>query len=169
MTTTYESNVDDVHRSVMEAITGFNFHKGGSGWHMVEAVADGIQERSADRQMAAVQVWYANEPIYRAWKQRKYGTDKTNYRTGQMLSRESLLGVVVIDTNTIEIRYGTGRPPAYSENGYMEDSDRQTTDIEKAYWASQDDRQFFELDDRIKDHTFQIFTDAFGDHIRNCV
>jgi hypothetical protein len=86
-----------------------------------------------------------------------------------MLSRTSILGTVVIDTNEIEIRYGTGKPPTYSDNGFMTESDRQTTDIEKAYWASQDDRQFFELDDEIKDATFQIFTDAFGQHLRSCV
>lgn len=164
----YEHNADEIGRWIQKSVNEFTFQKGLSGWHMVEAVADGIQERSADKQMAAVQVWYANEPEYRAWKKAHYGTDKTNYRTGQMLSRESLLGVVKIDTNSIEIQYGTGKSPTTSDNGYMDKSDRQVTDIEKAYWASQDDRQFFELDDKIKDATFQIFTDAFGDHLRSC-
>jgi hypothetical protein len=50
------------------------------------------------------------------------GTYKTNYRTKQMLSRESLLGEVVVNKDSAEVRYGTGKPPTAGAEGNIEDA-----------------------------------------------
>ena len=116
---------------------------------------------------ALASILLARRP-YRSKKGKKYGTTKTNFRTGQMISRASVLGTVIITKNSVEIRYGTGQPPTSSVNGYIEERDKQITDVEKAEYADELGRPFFELDDQICDHTFNIIGDGLGDHIRSC-
>jgi hypothetical protein len=73
---------------------------------------------------SADEPWPENSERYRTKKLRKYKAGKTNYRTKQMLSRESLLGEVVVNKDSVAIRYGTGNPPTSGAEGCTEESDK---------------------------------------------
>lgn len=115
------------------------------------SVAEGIQERSKERQCGAKDVWPENEYSYRKDKAEKYGTELTNYRTSQMLSTESLLANVGTTDNgrTAVMQYGTGTAPKTSMTGYIEDADKLVTDTEKAAFAHELGRPFFQVDQEI--------------------
>lgn len=166
MSTSYHSNIDDVGAWLDRCIDGFSLNEDERGRDIAESIAEGIEVRSDQEQSGALDDWPKNSEPYRTRKLRKYGTDKTNYRTKQMLSRASLLGDVVVNKDSVDIRYGTGRPPDGS-SGHVEKSDQQITDIEKARFAHQLGRPFFELDDEIADKAFEIFCDQFEDHIES--
>lgn len=168
MSTSYESNIDDVGRWLRESIGGFSLHDSEAGVNMMEKVVTGIQKRSfADQCTWDGEAWPENSDRYLAFKKANYGSGLINYRTGQMLSQTSLLGENHIGDKQLEIRYGTGRPPEDSMNGYMESSDLETTDREKAEIAELNGRGFFDLDDDIREQAFQVFSEAFGKHLRS--
>jgi hypothetical protein len=173
MSTKYFSNDSEIDAWLRASVAAFDIRDRGVGHDAAEAVADGIIERSHEQQKGATVPWPENSDNppgqgYRSKKGKRYGTTKTNFRTGQMLSRASVLGTVVITKNTVEIRYGTGKPPTSSVNGYIEERDKQITDVEKAEYADELGRPFFELDETICDHIFDIIGDGLGDHIRSC-
>ncbi len=74
----------------------------------------------------------------------KYGWDDTNYRTGQMLSFDSLLGQVIVTPTLVTIRYGTGLllKESKSPTGYIEPADEKITDDEKSFYAHTQGRGF---------------------------
>ena len=173
MPPSYDSNVDDVFAWLTRCVDGFSLAESGRGNSIAETIAQGIEERSDQRQQGADEPWPENSDNppgkgYRSRKRRKYKTDKTNYRTKQMLSRESLLGEVVVNKDSVTINYGTGKPPTAGAEGYIENSDKQITDIEKAFYAHQLDRPFFELDEQLIDKVFDDFCDELEEHLQSC-
>jgi hypothetical protein len=107
----------------------------------------GIMGRIAQEVTPDGSPWPANDPGYAAEKEKKYGWDETNRRTGQMTSQESLYGRTTIEPEVVTLRYGTGQPPSSSRapTGYMSKSDRATTDEAKAMHAHSAGRGFYGL------------------------
>ncbi len=168
MSTSQYSNIEDVYHWLDESVSGFSLHESEAGMNMIEKVVTGIQLRSiADQMTWDAQPWPENQGEYLSYKKAHYDSGLINYRTGQMLSQTSLLGENHIGEKQLEIRYGTGKPPDSSMNGYMESSDFETTDREKAEIAELNGREFFDLDDEIREQTFQVFSEAFGKHLRS--
>jgi hypothetical protein len=156
------SNIDDVDRAITGTLYRFGMTSQSKqrnlGEDLAHGVADGIEVRSDQQQRGEVVIWPENSDNppgkgYKSRKKRLYGTDKTNYRTSQMLSHESLVGELLVDRNEVKMTYGTDRAPTTSANGYIEERDKRVTDREKAAYAHEDgkDRDFYELDEQIVD------------------
>jgi len=156
---TFTSDQEKVLVDLKALSLSFGFHatiEGKSlGRDIAGLTADMIAARSIDRQAGASGAWPPNsdEPPgkgYRSWKQKKYNVDLANVRTGQMLSIESLLGTTIVDTNRVQMLYGTAQPPSRSSaSSYFDPkTDGAITDIEKAFFCS-DARPFYELDEEI--------------------
>ena len=176
----YETNVDEIGRSLIGVIESFGFtstHEGKAlGELIVDEVVGGIQARSAERQCGGVGPrWPINEKTRYEEKQKRLGVCLTNFDTGQMLSAESLKGKVRISQNLVEIEYGTGeaadvpdRLPATHRIDVLGGTAKEpVTDIDKATYAAEQGRGFFELDDEICDETFKAFSETLSEHIRN--
>jgi hypothetical protein len=185
MSHTYRSNAEEIGRRLVEQIRSFGFrttHEGKAlGELIVDNIIDGIQVRSTETQSApSTGPWPVNSDNppgqgYRSRKRRQYGTDLTNIRTGQMLSADSLRGKTTIEDRLVKMEYGT--------NLVMEGSalsDRRTstktsvgdfrydvTDVDKATYANEQHRSFFELDQEIMDANFQRVNDALAAHLAN--
>lgn len=114
-------------------------------------------------------------PGYRTRKRQAYGwpeaDGKPNYRTGQMLSHLSLFGNTVVGPDLIEMHYGIDAAPAgcYSPVDNRTASERRAdesvTDREKAGWAEDNDRPFYELDDEIRDAVLEEAERLLSDYI----
>lgn len=156
---TITSNADEAHAWLDRVVDSFDFARpgveGSLGRDLAVAAAEGMVERSiVDQTERTGSPFLANEPIYARWKAAKYDAHQPNVRTGQMLSLQSMLGDVDISPEDVALRYGTGQPPASAFSGVaLSESDRSITDIEKAFFASED-RPFYGLDDSI-DETLQ--------------
>lgn len=109
------------------------------GRDAAKAVAERIAEAAADQKTTDDEPFPNNAPEYAAWKDKKYGVGPDAYgrRTGQMLSLESLLGEVDVTRDEVTISYGTGQAPERSSaSGYINESDKSITDIEKAFFVT---------------------------------
>lgn len=140
----YTSNIDALAAKIQEAIDSFGFRSaapGGSGdlgEACAKAVAEDIHSSALDGQEEPDGTQFPdNEDRYAAMKAAKYGRTGRSFgfRTGQTLSVESLMGQVEASDDELTMRYGTGRIVSQSDggSGYVADSDRQQTDIEKMY------------------------------------
>ena len=149
-----DSNQPEIDAALDQLVSGLSFAHVGQdqalGRELVTIVAEGIAARSAEGMAAGGGLWYANEPKYERWKKKRYGVEQPNYRTGQMLSQTSLEGDATIGETAIEMRYGTGTPPAAAGGVPLSVSDESITDIEKAFFCSAL-RPFYELDDDISE------------------
>jgi hypothetical protein len=184
----YTTNVDEVNAWTVGLFDTFGFtstYEGKAlGNVLAETTAEGIRERSIERQCdGSGTPWPVNSDGdgslssrnatsvhgqgYRSRKRRLYGTDLTNVRTGQMLSIQSLMAKVVVTQYLVEIHYGTGEPPTSSSTGYIEDADKRISDDDKAFYAHEQGRKFFELDADICDANFAAFSKALGAHMAN--
>jgi hypothetical protein len=133
-----------------------------------EGNAEGIAIRSANEQKGGEgPPWKENSEPYRSDKFRRYGVTDTNYRTRQMLSIQSLEGTTTITKDLVTIAYGTGQAPTSGATGYIDPKADDATDVEKAGWAEEQGRGFFQLDENIKQHNFEDFSKALGEHMRN--
>jgi hypothetical protein len=156
---TATSNVDDVLRDLKAIALSFGFEATIEGKTLGDDIAgitaDMIAARSIDTESGADGQWPANAPKYAEWKAAKYGVDKPNFRTGQMLSIESLIGGTAVSTHDVQMQYGTGQPPTRSATGqgFNSATDGSVTDIEKAYFCSTT-RPFYMLDETIGDAVF---------------
>lgn len=117
-------------------------------------VVRGIQERAATELRGAdPSQWKANKPAYRDYKARHYGVfDMPNFRTGQMLSQESLWGRTTITKDEVLLTYGLNEAPSRSAapTGYLSEQDERHSDVEKGWYAhNTHNRPFYELDDVI--------------------
>lgn len=165
-----DSNIDDIAGFITGLADGFSFVHSGAGMESVEKVVTGIQHRSEQFQCTGGgEAWPENSPEYLIDKANRYGTRLINYRTGQMLGQESLIGETVIEDKLVTMRYGTGRPPQSSVNGYMEPSDEEVTDIEKAEIALASGRAFYELDDAINEQVGAVVAEAYAEYLRGKV
>jgi hypothetical protein len=149
------SNIDEVARWLDSVVTEFDFDQPGTNSSMAQdcgvAVAEGIVKRSYDQQMGASEVWPENSDEYAKYKEEHYGSRWINVRTSQMLSMASLTANITTtdDGKTAVMNYGTGEPPNSSITGYLEESDKEVTDKEKAAIAHANGRPFFEIDEDI--------------------
>ena len=102
----------------------------------IEVITDGIQARSlasrgADALGSDDAEWPENHPRYRDRKERLYGQQNPNFRTTQMLSRESIRGESAIGHDEVSWQYGTGLPSPDGKTKH----DRTVTDRQKAHYA----------------------------------
>jgi hypothetical protein len=149
------SNIDQVEAWVINSVSGFGLDAPGPtstvGHDMMVAVAEGIQARSLVQQRGATEVWPENSDDYAKYKEEHYASKWINVKTSQMLSMLSLLGEfrLLDDKRTLEWLYGTGDPPRSSITGFLDESDLEVTDREKAVIAHASGRSFFELDQQM--------------------
>ncbi len=151
----YHENTADLRGFVVGTIETFDFRAATEegralGEILPDVIADGISERSTrERAAPSTGTWRENEEKYKRRKLRLYGVGETNSRTGQMLSILSLRGKVTIEPQLLTMEYGTGQPPSSGSTGYISDQDRLITDEDKAFYAAEDGRGFYELDETI--------------------
>lgn len=181
----YRTNVDAVGAKIVAQIATFGFtstHEGRAlGELLVDETVEGIVKRSRERQCDGEgNYWPPNTRKRIRAKARRNGECLTNFDTGQMLSVESLKGTVTITQYLVTIAYGTGevgKQPtreaaryAYARNvdtvaAYV--AAEAVTDDDKAFYAAQQHRAFYQLDETIKATNFAVFTDALGAHMKN--
>jgi hypothetical protein len=162
--------IDEYFRDLNALIATFNFTRKGRekalGREAAQLVAEGIVDRSAKKQGGADNNWPPNSAKYTAWKENLYNVKLIGFRTGQMISIESLLGHVDIEPLHVLIRYGTGLPPTRSmSSSYISDEDRKVTDTQKADFFTAKKGDFFEVDDTIADKVREHFASALEDFI----
>lgn len=174
----YESNIDDVAGWIDEAFEEIGWgmpasHGGGTlGAEVIDTVIDGIQARSLVKRgadsLGGEEEWLDNHPEYRKKKERTYGEHNPNFRTTQMLSRDSLRGDPVIGHEETTWPYGTGRPSADGRTKH----DRTITDVEKARYAEEGQsehrirRPFFAVTEEDADDALIVVEDAVAAHFQ---
>lgn len=149
-------NLDQVMKFVRDAHATFGFHVQGDsgqsvGEEMCEAGAHAIHDLGIGQQRGGKTVsWPINSDNppgrgYRSKKQRAYGTTLTNVRTndgpGSLLNVESIKGLPGVTPHKVTWQYGLSQTP---ENHIWAD-DLRRTDREKAVYAHEQRRGFFEL------------------------
>lgn len=175
-----EPNIREVAVWLRQFIQSFNFHRKGIdkslGRDCVNAVAWHIAERSADGHGPDGEQWDENQdPEYRREKTEHYGwpdPPPTNYLTGQMLGFVSLVGQPDIQEHEIEMRYGTGKGPegqcwSPSDNRTQEqkESDDAVTDEQKAMWAQERGRDFYQGDDETEARVIEVAAEALDTYL----
>jgi len=182
------SNLEDIIAWYRASGTTFNFKSSTEegralGETLVDEIVDGIAARSLQTRSApSTGKWPENsdEPPthYRTKKMKEFGVAATNSRTGQMLSPESLRGKVTVEPELVRIEYGTDEPASEAISGVhaegakearraghryiLPSRERQYTDVEKAMFADEQKRGFFELDDDICDKTEKKVREELG-------
>jgi hypothetical protein len=177
---TYTTNVDQVAANMRATMDTFGFTDRREGRALgeliVDEIIDGIVVRSIDRQCDGDGVpWPKNAPATRDRKYKQYGEALVNKDTGQMLSVKSLRGTTTITQYLITMTYGTGEagevpdrlPAVHRINVGGETVKELITDVDKAIYAVEQGRSFYELDDTICGATFAVFTSALGAHLAN--
>lgn len=163
----YRTNVAAVGAAIVASIETFGFTTTSEGkalgMLLAEGTAEGIRERSIERQCDGEGVaWPLNSEPRRRAKYRRMGGALTNVDTGQMLSIASLMGRVIVSQYLVTITYGTGEI-----GGDGIDGGPAISDDDKSFYAHSQHRGFFQLDTTIKASNFTMFSTALGDHIRN--
>jgi hypothetical protein len=189
MNTRSFSNQAEVGAWLIAAATDFGFNTPATpgGKKLGDAIVDNhvamITARSLDEQRGAQGDWPKNQEPYATIKREEFGSNLVNVRTGEMLSAESLHGAPTITDKEVTHVYGTGRPGETPEPrprgvGGVGKRKRQgpakfrktrpePTDIQKAAWAAEQGRGFFELDDKIKAANVEIVGEALAEHLRS--
>jgi hypothetical protein len=179
MNTHSTSNAAEVHAWLLGAVSDFGFNSSVAGKRLGDAIVDNhvaqIQQRSFGEQRGAEQTWPQLTEPYASRKEELYGQRPINVATGQMLSQDSLHGEPMITDRVIEHRYGTGKAgePAPKREGKRRRRSKPAvereppTDRQKAQWAEEKGRPFFELDDLIRDRNADLVADALAQHLRN--
>jgi hypothetical protein len=169
-----DSNIHEVGAWVTSVTEGFSFDSPGInesiGYDSAIAIAEGIQERSRQKEMGATEKWPENDPEYALWKANKYHSRHVNFRTGQMLSMISLTANITTADNgkTTVMNYGTGEYPSSSLTGYLDEDDLSSTDKEKATLAHFGGRPFFELDQEIdSERVLPIVNECLGKYLKD--
>jgi hypothetical protein len=143
------SNIDRVVAWLRGFVDSFDFSRPGKDQSLGRDVANvivrgpqlddtgGILGRCTDGVGPEGTPWPANADSTVAQKQRLYGHEEVNRRTGQMLSQASLLGRTEVAGEIVTLRYGTGSAPSGSAapTGYISEQDKAVTDMQKAQWA----------------------------------
>jgi hypothetical protein len=174
------SNIDDVVGWLEQFIRGFNFLRPGKdqnlGRDLARVVAGQIFERATQESRGAnPQRWAALTPKYLTRKRRAHGwpeeDGKPNFKTGQMLSYESLLGQPQITEAEVLMVYGTGDPPrdckspVDNRTQHERDKDERVTDRDKGGWAHAKGRPFYELDETIEEAVIEEAHIALDEYI----
>jgi hypothetical protein len=174
------SNETEVLAWLHGGVAGFDFNSSCGGKPLAQAIQENhvqqIQERSLGEQRGPMLPFKENDPVYAERKAEEYGSDLINYRTGAMLSKESLEGQLQVNGTEMTHLYGTGQP-GDPEQGRRSKPTRpgrkprktkaEPTDIQKANWAEEQGRGFFGLDDQIKDRNGELVGEALAEHLRN--
>jgi hypothetical protein len=184
-------NEDEVLAWLSSGIESFDMNSPCGGRRLADAIhenqAKQIQERSLGEQRGAILPFRPNTSKYAQWKLDKFGTDLINVQTGGMLSEESIQGELIVNGKELQHVYGTGKPGESkikleepkpkkpgkrrrkARKGKRKEAGerRQPTDREKAAWAAEDGRSFFELDDQIKDRNTELASESLEEHLRN--
>lgn len=140
---------DELNQYLTDFVDGFEFTRPGHAGSLARDVAvlqaELIQKRSGVQEAPDGSAWVENSTKpsprypqgYKAWKLEKYGWDAPNYRTGQMLSVESLTGDIEITPHEIKIGYGTDSSPMSggSPTNLLTNRDEAVTDTQKAECA----------------------------------
>ena len=176
----YQTNVDQVAADMRHTIDSFGFtstHEGRAlGELLVDEIVEGIHLRSVEKQCDGDGTpWPENKWRTRQRKIKLHGEALVNVDTGQMLSVRSLRGKVTITQYLVTIEYGTGtaaqspdRLPATQRIHVAGGTAKELiTDVDKATFAAEQNRRFFELDDEICAKTFTVFTTALGAFLAN--
>ncbi len=136
------SNIEQVTRWLEGWLDSFDFTRPGREQSLGRDVANKVVERIAERAVndrkGAESEWDANTEEVAKQKAAHYGVGDhaPNERTGQMTSPTSLYGRTSIEAKQITMVYGTGQPPTRCATGAeLKESDKQRTDVEKAYYA----------------------------------
>ena len=175
------SNEAEVLAWLTTGVTSFDFNApvpgGGTLAQAIQANhAQQIQERSLGEQRGPLLPFKKNDPVYAARKLEEFGSDLVNYRTGAMLSKESLEGQITVNGTEMVHVYGTGQPGDPEQGRKAKPTrpgrkDRKTkaepTDIQKANWAAELGREFFGLDDQMKVRNAELVGEALAEHLRN--
>jgi hypothetical protein len=145
-----ESNLPEIKAELDKLVAGWSFTRPGKeaslGHDLAAIAADNIQMRGADSKGPGGIEWPPNSEPYRSRKRKHYLVDKPNIRTGQMLSRLSLLGDTTVSADEVSMKYGLGEPPERTATGAeLKKADEEITDIEKAFFCS-GARPFYGLD-----------------------
>lgn len=164
------SNILEFEAEFRELIDGFNFSLPGKdqslGRDLAGIAAAGIVDRSVSEQAGPnFQAWRPNNPKYTARKLKEFGVDLIGFRTGQMLSLESVMGETTVGDNEVVMRYGTNTPATRSSTGQGKLKDDEPTDREKAEWFSDGGREFYELDDADAEAIFDAAIKALEDYL----
>lgn len=167
-----DSNIDDVSQWTENIIMDFGFDSpddqhGTVGMACADSIAEGIQELGDQMLGPDMEEWPINEPKYMKWKARNFsGERRTNWRTHQMLSKESLLGEVEVTRDQVTMKYGTGQvsPDEKRPDGI--------TDTQKAELAHDPNlppdkrREFYAIGEVAEDHVFDTVSDALENHLQ---
>ena len=169
-----DSNIDEVEAKISDVWESFGFSipgiGGGTlGQDCAGTVADAIATDAAQSKGAEGQTFPENSPKYKAWKARRYGQDAPGYRTGQMLSLESLKGEVQIEGDEVVMTYGTDEPPTRSSTGmgFNPDTDGAITDREKMGYITEKFGPIFAMNADRQTEVTEVIGDAFSRHIRS--
>ncbi len=165
------SNIKDVVNWLEHFVAGFNFTLPGTdqnmGRDLAKVVAGRISERAVQKSRGADPgQWRENSDNppgkgYKSRKRKAYGwaesDGKPNVRTGQMVSEESCMGDTRVGEQLVEMHYGEDRPPTKNHSPVDRRTpsqiraDEKVTDRQKAGYAVEMDRPFFEVDDDIEE------------------
>jgi len=173
-------NLDEVMDFIRKSHATFGFHvQGESGQSIGEECCEagaqtihsiGISEQRGGKTGA----WPANStdppksggPSYAARKRRAYGHTIVNARTndgpGSMLSLESLKGVPAVTPHQVDWKYGLQRPPTA---GVVWRDDLRRTDEQKAGYAHEQKRNFFELGTEVIQAIGRVIFAGFRAHM----
>ena len=169
------SNIDDVEAAFDDLFDLFGFDtRMADGKTVGDAITLAIAEdiHASPPQDPDGNPWPENSDTapgyYKSRKKRKYGSDVTGYRTGQMLSRESLCGEPEIGRDEMTMTYGTGKPPSHGEDGlgFDADEDGKVTDREKAEYFSEKVGAFYGLNERREEEATAVIREGFANRAR---
>jgi hypothetical protein len=171
-------NLDAVMGFVRRAHQSFGFHvDSGNGKSVgeaaVEAGAQAIHDLGYEQQRGGKTTsWPENSDNppgkgYRSRKKKAYGIEETNRRTddgpGTMLNEESIKGTPVVEQRLVTWKYGLGVLPS---GGVVWKDDLRRTDTEKAGYAHEQERGFFEIGPEMKSAIGQVVARGFTEHLK---
>lgn len=177
-----ETNINDVVAWIGRFVGSFNFTRPGIDQSLGRDLAHEVAGQIAIRAAAESRGpdpgrWEPNARRYRERKARHYGwPDNPNYRTGQMLSHESLLGEPAVDPDRVLMHYGTNEAPRGNKSPVdnrtpsERAADARATDVDKAEWTTQGGkgrpaRPFYQIDDAIRDRVIEVAGEALADYL----
>ena len=101
-------------------------------------------------------------------KLKYYGWDDIAKQTNQMLSLESLAANIDVQADLVTLQYGTGQPPSQSNapTGYLSNSDKKVTDIEKAVYNYQRGVQFFGANEQDLENVAKVCQENINEFIK---
>ena len=163
----FEFHADPVLHDIEEMVRRFDFTLVGKdqslgrdlavraaiGSETGELEGGGIQGRSMQGLGPDGNPWPENDPKYADYKAKKYNVYLPGELGGQMLSKLSLLGQVVVSSDSVQMNYGTGQPPTKTtarSGAALRPGELKATDTDKADWFFDGGREFFEKSRRFR-------------------